>query len=51
MTGLRPGGVAPSVGIGITNLIFTFVGLWLIDRLVGARSYISAHLAILLRWV
>ncbi len=26
-----------SVGIGITNLIFTFVGLWLIDRL-GRRS-------------
>jgi len=26
-----------SVGIGVTNLIFTFVGLWLIDRL-GRRS-------------
>ncbi|MYN45887.1 sugar porter family MFS transporter [Pseudoduganella sp. FT93W] len=26
-----------SVGIGITNLVFTFVGLWLIDRL-GRRS-------------
>lgn len=26
-----------SVGIGITNLIFTFVGLWLIDR-VGRRT-------------
>ena len=26
-----------SVGIGITNLIFTFVGLWLIDRL-GRRT-------------
>src|SRR5690606_32938131 len=26
-----------SIGIGITNLIFTFIGLWLIDRL-GRRS-------------
>ncbi len=26
-----------SIGIGVTNLIFTFVGLWLIDRL-GRRS-------------
>lgn len=26
-----------SIGIGITNLIFTFVGLWLIDR-IGRRS-------------
>jgi sugar porter (SP) family MFS transporter len=26
-----------SVGIGVTNLVFTFVGLWLIDRL-GRRS-------------
>ncbi|HUF19279.1 MAG TPA: MFS transporter, partial [Burkholderiales bacterium] len=33
-----------SVGIGITNLIFTFVGLWLIDRL-GRRTllYISSY--------
>jgi len=32
-----------SVGIGITNLIFTFIGLWLIDRL-GRRTllYISS---------
>jgi MFS family permease len=35
------------VGIGITNLIFTFVGLWLIDRLgrrtllyIGSAGYI-----------
>jgi len=28
-----------SVGIGVTNLIFTFVGLWLIDRL-GRRTLI-----------
>src|SRR5438045_7081693 len=26
-----------SVGIGVTNLVFTFVGLWLIDRL-GRRT-------------
>jgi MFS transporter, SP family, arabinose:H+ symporter len=38
-----------SVGIGITNLIFTFVGLWLIDRLgrrtllyVGSFGYIAS---------
>jgi len=36
-----------SIGIGITNLVFTFVGLWLIDRLgrrtllvVGSLGYI-----------
>ncbi|MEK7951103.1 sugar porter family MFS transporter [Luteolibacter soli] len=29
--------LAQSIGIGITNLIFTFVGLWLIDRL-GRRT-------------
>jgi SP family arabinose:H+ symporter-like MFS transporter len=29
-----------SVGIGITNLIFTFVGLWLIDRL-GRRTLLT----------
>src|SRR5260221_1810383 len=28
-----------SVGIGVTNLIFTFIGLWLIDRL-GRRTLI-----------
>jgi sugar porter (SP) family MFS transporter len=38
-----------SVGIGITNLVFTFVGLWLIDRLgrrtllfVGSYGYIGS---------
>jgi MFS family permease len=38
-----------SVGIGVTNLIFTFVGLWLIDRLgrrtlllIGAFGYIGS---------
>ena len=38
-----------SVGIGLTNLIFTFVGLWLIDRLgrrtllyIGSFGYITS---------
>jgi sugar porter (SP) family MFS transporter len=33
-----------SVGIGVTNLVFTFVGLWLIDRL-GRRTllYIGSY--------
>ncbi len=38
-----------SVGIGVTNLLFTFVGLWLIDRLgrrtllyIGSFGYIAA---------
>jgi MFS transporter, SP family, arabinose:H+ symporter len=30
-----------SVGIGVTNLIFTFIGLWLIDRL-GRRTLLYA---------
>ena len=29
-----------SIGIGITNLVFTFVGLWLIDRL-GRRTLLA----------
>jgi MFS transporter, SP family, arabinose:H+ symporter len=38
MTGLEAQtALLQSVGIGITNLIFTFVGLWLIDRL-GRRT-------------
>jgi MFS transporter, SP family, arabinose:H+ symporter len=38
MTGLAPqAALLQSVGIGITNLIFTFVGVWLIDR-VGRRT-------------
>jgi len=48
MTGLgEKAALLQSVGIGITNLIFTFVGLWLIDRLgrrtllyVGSFGYI-----------
>lgn len=37
MTGLESqAALLQSVGIGITNLVFTFVGLWLIDR-VGRR--------------
>ena len=38
-----------SVGIGLTNLVFTFVGLWLIDRLgrrtllfIGSYGYIGS---------
>jgi len=38
MTGLgAKAALLQSVGIGITNLVFTFVGLWLIDRL-GRRT-------------
>jgi MFS family permease len=38
MTGLgEKTALLQSVGIGVTNLIFTFVGLWLIDRL-GRRT-------------
>jgi MFS transporter, SP family, arabinose:H+ symporter len=42
MTGLAPqAALLQSVGIGITNLIFTFVGLGLIDRL-GRRTLLLA---------
>jgi MFS family permease len=41
--------LAQSVGIGITNLVFTYVGLWLIDRLgrrtllfIGSFGYIAS---------
>ena len=38
LTGLgAEGALLQSIGIGVTNLIFTFVGLWLIDRL-GRRT-------------
>ena len=38
MTGLEEkAALLQSVGIGVTNLVFTFVGLWLIDRL-GRRT-------------
>lgn len=38
MTGLgERAAMLQSVGIGVTNLLFTFVGLWLIDRL-GRRT-------------
>jgi SP family arabinose:H+ symporter-like MFS transporter len=48
MTGLGArAALLQSVGIGVTNLVFTFVGLWLIDRLgrrtllyVGSFGYI-----------
>jgi SP family arabinose:H+ symporter-like MFS transporter len=50
MTGLgKEAALLQSVGIGITNLIFTFVGLWLIDRLgrrtllyIGSFGYIAS---------
>ncbi|HTI71588.1 MAG TPA: sugar porter family MFS transporter [Candidatus Limnocylindria bacterium] len=38
LTGLgQKSALLQSIGIGVTNLIFTFVGLWLIDRL-GRRT-------------
>jgi sugar porter (SP) family MFS transporter len=50
MTGLgAKAALLQSVGIGITNLIFTFIGLWLIDRLgrrtllfIGSFGYIAS---------
>jgi MFS family permease len=50
LTGLEDkAALLQSVGIGITNLIFTFVGLWLIDRLgrrtllyIGSFGYIAS---------
>jgi len=41
--------LAASIGIGVTNLVFTFVGLWLIDKLgrrtllyIGSLGYIAS---------
>ena len=50
MTGLgEHAALLQSVGIGVTNLIFTFVGLWLIDKLgrkqlltIGSFGYIAS---------
>lgn len=50
LTGLgQQAALLQSVGIGITNLVFTFVGLWLIDRLgrrtllyIGSLGYIAS---------
>lgn len=50
MTGLGANAAfLQSIGMGITNLIFTFVGLWLIDRLgrktlltIGSVGYITS---------
>lgn len=50
MTGLgEQAALLQSVGIGLTNLLFTFVGLWLIDRLgrktlliIGSFGYIAS---------
>jgi sugar porter (SP) family MFS transporter len=49
-TGLGPqAALLQSIGIGVTNLIFTFIGLWLIDRLgrrtllyIGSFGYIAS---------
>jgi SP family arabinose:H+ symporter-like MFS transporter len=50
MTGLgAKAALLQSIGIGVTNLIFTFIGLWLIDRLgrrtllyIGSFGYIAS---------
>ncbi len=50
LTGLEgKAALLQSIGIGVTNLIFTFVGLWLIDRLgrrtllfIGSFGYIAS---------
>ena len=50
MTGLgAKAALLQSIGIGLTNLVFTFVGLWLIDRLgrrtllyIGSFGYIAS---------
>jgi sugar porter (SP) family MFS transporter len=50
LTGLgEKAAMLQSVGIGVTNLVFTFVGLWLIDRLgrrtllfIGSFGYIAS---------
>ncbi len=50
LTGLESSAaMLQSVGIGLTNLVFTFVGLWLIDRLgrrtllyIGSFGYIAS---------
>ncbi len=50
LTGLgKEAALLQSIGIGITNLVFTFVGLWLIDRLgrrtlllIGSLGYIAS---------
>jgi len=50
MTGLaKSAALLQSVGIGVTNLIFTYIGLWLIDRLgrrtllyIGSFGYIGS---------
>ena len=50
LTGLgKQAALLQSVGIGVTNLLFTFLGLWLIDRLgrrtlllIGSFGYIAS---------
>lgn len=45
----RQAALLQSIGIGVTNLVFTFIGLWLIDRLgrralltIGSFGYIAS---------
>ena len=50
LTGLaKSAALLQSVGVGVTNLVFTFVGLWLIDKLgrrtlltIGSFGYIAS---------
>lgn len=50
LTGLgQKAALLQSVGVGVTNLLFTFIGLWLIDRLgrktllsIGSFGYIAS---------
>lgn len=50
LTGLESrAALLQSIGIGVTNLLFTFIGLWLIDRLgrrtllvIGSLGYIAS---------
>ncbi|MBM89377.1 MAG: MFS transporter [Gammaproteobacteria bacterium] len=50
LTGLeQSAALLQSIGIGVTNLVFTFIGLWLIDRLgrrqlltIGCFGYITS---------
>ena len=50
MTGLgEKAALLQSIGIGVTNLVFTFIGLWLIDKLgrrtllyIGSVGYIAS---------
>lgn len=44
MTGLQSSSaMMQSVGIGLTNLVFTFIGLWLGDRIVKRNALRNAQ--------